>query len=74
MGRSCNTNVGTKNAYRSFVAKPEGKKPLGRDRLTCVDNTVVYRPVAGQRPRNGRVQPLLRNRRINKHPFLSNGR
>jgi hypothetical protein len=32
-----------------------------------------YRPVAGQRIQNGRVQPLLCNRRINKHPFVSNG-
>jgi hypothetical protein len=30
-------------------------------------------PFAGQSPRNGRVQPLLCNRQINKHPFLSNG-
>jgi hypothetical protein len=27
---------------------------------------VAYRPVAGQSPRNGRVQPLLCNGRINK--------
>jgi hypothetical protein len=32
---------------------------------------VLYRPVAGQRPRNGRVQPLLCNRRISKHPFVN---
>jgi hypothetical protein len=35
---------------------------------------VEYRPVTGQRPRKGlRVQPLLCNRRINKHSFLGNG-
>jgi hypothetical protein len=35
---------------------------------------VTYRLVARQRPRNERVQTLLCNRRINKHPFLSNDR
>jgi hypothetical protein len=34
---------------------------------------VAYRPVAGQRPRNGQVEPLLYNRQINQAPFLSNG-
>jgi hypothetical protein len=34
--------------------------------------TGAYRPVAEQRPRNGRVQPLLCNKRVNKHPFLHN--
>jgi hypothetical protein len=37
------------------------------------DHIVAYRPVAGQKPRNGRVQLLLCNRRINKHKFLSIG-
>jgi hypothetical protein len=27
-----------RNAYRILVRKPEGKKPLGRPRLTSVDN------------------------------------
>jgi hypothetical protein len=36
-------------------------------------NTVAYGPVPVHRPRNGRVQPLLCNRCINKLPFLSNG-
>jgi hypothetical protein len=28
-----------RNAYRIFVGKPEGKKPLGRPRRRWVDNT-----------------------------------
>jgi hypothetical protein len=27
-----------RNAYRLFVGKPEGKRPLGRPRRRCVDN------------------------------------
>jgi hypothetical protein len=27
-----------RNAYRSFVGKPEGKRPLGRPRRRWVDN------------------------------------
>jgi hypothetical protein len=30
--------VETRNAYRILVGKPEGKRPLGRPRLSCVDN------------------------------------
>jgi hypothetical protein len=33
MGRACSTN-----AYRIFVAKPEGKIPLGRPRRRWEDN------------------------------------
>jgi hypothetical protein len=34
---------------------------------------VAYRPVGRQRPRNKqRVQQLLRNKSINKRPFLNN--
>jgi hypothetical protein len=29
---------GEKNAYRIFVGKPEGKRPLGRPRRRWVDN------------------------------------
>jgi hypothetical protein len=29
MGRECNTNGEKRNAYRIFVGKPEGKRPLG---------------------------------------------
>jgi hypothetical protein len=28
-----------RNAYRLLVGKPEGKRPLGRLRRRCVDNT-----------------------------------
>jgi hypothetical protein len=27
-----------RNAYRLFVGKPEGNRPLGRPRCRCVDN------------------------------------
>jgi hypothetical protein len=37
------------------------------------DHIVAYRPIAGQRSRNGRLQSFLCNRRINKHMVLSNG-
>jgi hypothetical protein len=37
------------------------------------DDIAAYKPVAGQRPRNGQVQPMLYSRKINKHLFLSNG-
>jgi hypothetical protein len=30
--------MGEKNAYRIFVGKPEGKRPLGRPRRRWVDN------------------------------------
>jgi hypothetical protein len=29
-------------AYRIFVGKPEGKRPLGRPRRRWVDNTKIY--------------------------------
>jgi hypothetical protein len=39
MGRACSTNGGEKrNAYRIFVRKPVGKRPLGRLRRRWVDN------------------------------------
>jgi hypothetical protein len=37
MGGTCNTN-GEKNAYRLFVGKPEGRRPLGRPRRRWLDN------------------------------------
>jgi hypothetical protein len=42
MGRACNTNgeeekKKKKNAYRSLVRYPEGKRPLGRPTLRWVD-------------------------------------
>jgi hypothetical protein len=38
MGGSCSTNGKKGNAYRLFVGKPEGMRPLGRPRLNWVDN------------------------------------
>jgi hypothetical protein len=38
MGEACSTNGGEENAYRIFVGKPEGKRPLGRPRRRWVDN------------------------------------
>jgi hypothetical protein len=38
MGRACSTNGAKKNAYRILVGKPEGRRPLGRPRRSCVDN------------------------------------
>jgi hypothetical protein len=36
MGGPCSTKK--RNAYRLLVAKPEGKRPLGRPRRRWVDN------------------------------------
>jgi hypothetical protein len=38
MGESCSTFGEKRTAYRLFVGKPEGKRPLGRPRLRWVDN------------------------------------
>jgi hypothetical protein len=38
MGRACSTNGEKRNAYRTLVEKPEGKRPLGRPRRRWVDN------------------------------------
>jgi hypothetical protein len=38
MGRACGTNGEKRNAYRIFVGKPEGKRPLGRLTRRWVDN------------------------------------
>jgi hypothetical protein len=37
MGGACSTNGEKKNAYRILVGKPEGKRPLGRQRRRRVD-------------------------------------
>jgi hypothetical protein len=41
MGTACNTNGEKRNAYRIFMGKPEGKRPLERARRRWVDNTKV---------------------------------
>jgi hypothetical protein len=38
MGWECSTNGEKRNAYRSLVGKPEGKRPLGRPRRRWEDN------------------------------------
>jgi hypothetical protein len=38
MGRACSTNGEKRNAYRIFVGKPEGKRPLGKPKRRWVNN------------------------------------
>jgi hypothetical protein len=38
MSRACSTNGEKSNAYSILVGKPEGKRPLGRQRRGLVDN------------------------------------
>jgi hypothetical protein len=38
MGSACSSNGEKRNAYRIFVGKPEGKRPLGTSRCRWVDN------------------------------------
>jgi hypothetical protein len=38
MGRAYSKNGELRNAYRILVGKPEGKRPLGRQRHRLVDN------------------------------------
>jgi hypothetical protein len=38
MDRACSTNREKRNAYRILVGKPEGNRPLGRQRRRWVDN------------------------------------
>jgi hypothetical protein len=38
LGRACNTHGEKGNAYRVFVGKPEGKRPLERPRRKWEDN------------------------------------
>jgi hypothetical protein len=38
MGGACGMNGEKRNAYRLFMGKQEGKKPLGRPRCRWVDN------------------------------------
>jgi hypothetical protein len=32
-----------RNVYRIFVGKPEGKRPLGKQRRGCVDKVIIER-------------------------------
>jgi transposase len=41
MGRACSTNGAKRNAYRIFVGKPEGKRPLGKPRRRWADNIKI---------------------------------
>jgi hypothetical protein len=47
MGTACSTNGDKRNAYRILVGNPEGKRPLGRQRLRWVDNIKMYRREIG---------------------------
>jgi hypothetical protein len=38
MGRACSTNGEKEDVYRILMAKPETKRPLGRQRRRWVDN------------------------------------
>jgi hypothetical protein len=38
MGKECSKHGEKRNAYRIFVGKPEGKRPLGRPRRRWEDN------------------------------------
>jgi hypothetical protein len=42
MGRACGTNGGDKECIRILVGKPEGKRPLVRQRRRWVDNIKIY--------------------------------
>jgi hypothetical protein len=41
MDRECSTNGAKRNAYRTLVRKPEGKRSLGRCRRTWADNIKI---------------------------------
>jgi hypothetical protein len=38
IGRACNKNLEKEIAFRILMGKPEGKRPLGRQRSRRVDN------------------------------------
>jgi hypothetical protein len=38
MGKACSTNGEKRNSYRILVAKPEGKRPVGRPLRRWVDS------------------------------------
>jgi hypothetical protein len=41
MDEACSTNGEKRNAYRLWVGKPEGKRPLGGSRCRWVDNIKI---------------------------------
>jgi hypothetical protein len=41
MDRACSTNGEKRNAYRTLVGRPEGKRPLGKPRRRWVDNIKI---------------------------------
>jgi hypothetical protein len=41
MGMACSTKEGEEEAYRIFMGKTKGKRPLGRPRRTWMDNIRV---------------------------------
>jgi hypothetical protein len=41
VGGACSPNGEKRNAYRLLVGKPEGKRPLGRQRCRWVENIEV---------------------------------
>jgi hypothetical protein len=41
VGGACRPNGEKRNAYRSLVGKPEGKRPLGRPRRSWEDNIKI---------------------------------
>jgi hypothetical protein len=42
MGGACSTNGENRNAYRSLVGKPEGKRPVGRSRHRWEDIIKIH--------------------------------
>jgi hypothetical protein len=42
MVRACSTNEEKRDAYRIFVRKPEGNRPLGRPRRRWVNDNNMY--------------------------------
>jgi hypothetical protein len=42
MSKACSTNGEKGNAYRILVGKPEGKRPVGRQRRRWVDSIKIH--------------------------------
>jgi hypothetical protein len=47
MGWACSTSGEKRNAFRLFVGKPEGKRPLGKPKCGWVDNIKIDLGEAG---------------------------